>query len=190
MRISDWSSDVCSSDLVQESARRDPRGIRAGVRSRRTQQPPLHRVRGRRTKQRDARPDHCRTARRERAGTKVFLARLPRHETIQGSVPTCRDRKSTRELQSLMRNSYAVFCLKKKKKQQEKNTHNRDLIKQKLTNSQKSESHIHDNKYTSTHTRIIRSTVQRTILTRSLTITHDKPSTQSTTRQFKQLIYQ
>src|SRR3546814_3646210 len=28
----------------------------------------------------------------------------------------CADRKSTRELQSLMRISYAVFCLKKKKK--------------------------------------------------------------------------
>src|SRR3546814_7528318 len=41
------------------------------------------------------------------------------------------DRKSTRsELQSLMRNSYAVFCLKKKNKQiknlTEKNTHTRD----------------------------------------------------------------
>src|SRR3546814_8437209 len=33
--------------------------------------------------------------------------------------PARRDRKSTRELQSLMRISYAVFCLKKKKHAQE-----------------------------------------------------------------------
>src|SRR3546814_8785817 len=105
------------------SARRDPRGIRARVRSRRTPQPPLHRVRGRRTKQRDARPDHCRTARRERAGTKVFMARLPRHETIQ------RSEEHTSELQSLMRISYAVFCLQKKKRIRNNNIHNKYVLK-------------------------------------------------------------
>src|SRR3546814_5868941 len=39
--------------------------------------------------------------------------RLPAFSTVQ--VPVARSEEHTSELQSLMRNSYAVFCLKKKK---------------------------------------------------------------------------
>src|SRR3546814_3907822 len=43
-----------------------------------------------------------------------------------GWVPGAnRSEEHTSELQSLMRISYAVFCLKKKKKKQEKSRHNR-----------------------------------------------------------------
>src|SRR3546814_1797891 len=41
----------------------------------------------------------------------------------EGATATARSEEHTSELQSLMRRSYAVFCLKKKKKQP-KTTHN------------------------------------------------------------------
>src|SRR3546814_7630501 len=43
--------------------------------------------------------------------------RFERHAT---TLPDARSEEHTSELQSLMRNSYAVFCLKKKKKQRNK----------------------------------------------------------------------
>src|SRR3546814_4748743 len=39
------------------------------------------------------------------------------HQMIVGDRPPCRSEEHTSELQSLMRISYAVFCLKKKKQQ-------------------------------------------------------------------------
>src|SRR3546814_6651347 len=72
MRISDWSSDVCSSDLA---ARHWPRA--GQMRSVRVSTPPRN-------------PPHL---------------HLPEKE---------RSEEHTSELQSLMRISYAVFCLKKK----------------------------------------------------------------------------
>src|SRR3546814_1275838 len=85
MRISDWSSDVCSSDLVR-----------------------LHQVFG---------------------GDAEFVGLLDQAVLLQGGgedgtrlVGECggfvveRSEEHTSELQSLMRISYAVFCLKKKKK--------------------------------------------------------------------------
>src|SRR3546814_7035329 len=121
MRISDWSSDVCSSDLCgryrgrRRAGRRDgnpPRSAddRAAARwhpgrSRRRTEcrkiNPSQRVGGTRCRDRitdlgdDARSDrHTRGARRHRS------------------------EEHTSELQSLMRISYAVFCLKNKKKNQ------------------------------------------------------------------------
>src|SRR3546814_4256923 len=101
MRISDWSSDVCSSDLADTEIAGDlhtigNEGIRAvmrdGRRHRRPHQvgimlPALQRL---------ADVLHAHLVRREA----VFLDRSEEH---------------TSELQSLMRISYAVFCLKKKK---------------------------------------------------------------------------
>src|SRR3546814_3082173 len=43
---------------------------------------------------------------------------------LGGEPQLQRSEEHTSELQSLMRNSYAVFCLKKKKKQKTKNTTN------------------------------------------------------------------
>src|SRR3546814_4921108 len=86
MRISDWSSDVCSSDLsvVGHRARADRKGLAGAVR------PHLR-----------PRPETTGRAPRARARERDQSARSEEH---------------TSELQSLMRISYAVFCLKKKNK--------------------------------------------------------------------------
>src|SRR3546814_4893651 len=79
MRISDWSSDVCSSDLHRPLADGARRSCPADVL--RDRHPPL-----------------------------VAERRL--------EAPKAREQRSdehTSELQSLMRISYAVFCLKKKR---------------------------------------------------------------------------
>src|SRR3546814_3322877 len=46
----------------------------------------------------------------------------------QNSLPLDRSEEHTSELQSLMRISYAVFCLKKKKKQTTTTQHNKQLL--------------------------------------------------------------
>src|SRR3546814_6705232 len=107
MRISDWSSDVCSSDLG-ESIRRPA-------------------------------TQHCGDIRRPCIGRQIRQQAGPRHGarieptfvdlhapdiTVEQIVEAGRDagqrifersEEHTSELQSLMRISYAVFCLKKKK---------------------------------------------------------------------------
>src|SRR3546814_7035223 len=93
MRISDWSSDVCSSDLDREEA---------GTRIRRDE---LHADDG--TRRQAARPDGH------------LSRRLPAARRLGQRDP--RSEEHTSELQSLMRNSYAVFCLKKKNKSQNTN---------------------------------------------------------------------
>src|SRR3546814_4447628 len=111
MRISDWSSDVCSSDL--NCAPVNPR--------RRSRLEPTY---------------------GESCGTKLLAQRAGRLLTSPPAFPnilpseqltvkesTCRENRGfgmqqrsirseehTSELQSLMRNSYAVFCLTKKNK--------------------------------------------------------------------------
>src|SRR3546814_1472481 len=94
MRISDWSSDVCSSDLSYrrsgrlavgaDRARHVRRSFRGGVRDRQE----LHR--------------HGAAPRFTRRAATPDIGRVDRSE------------EHTSELQSLMRISYAVFCLKKK----------------------------------------------------------------------------
>src|SRR3546814_10193137 len=155
MRISDWSSDVCSSDL-------QPRRLAAG----RTQN------RARRKCARGAGPratgggagrhrlrNRCAGDEGRRGGGHVprrkpfqdqLSARDPPHRqppgrgTIQGlsSVASgqgrfraiwirreVRSEEHTSELQSLMRISYAVFCLKKKKHKKQQ-----DLVRQQTVN--------------------------------------------------------
>src|SRR3546814_8786392 len=117
MRISDWSSDVCSSDLRQR--RRGP--------------PRRHRPR------RPAAQELMRTIAPEGQGTTMSTIRLlvcvlliaasgcqqQAAATAAQSMPSAtemlRSEEHTSELQSLMRISYAVFCLKKQKKT-ERNT--------------------------------------------------------------------
>src|SRR3546814_1581003 len=120
MRISDWSSDVCSSDLPPSPSGEEQRDLRAcslvaaGWAIRISfitapaisapaapaapaspppapRPPPLRRP-PRASAPRAARPGNARTA------------------------PPARSEEHTSELQSLMRISYAVFCLKKKNK--------------------------------------------------------------------------
>src|SRR3546814_3049182 len=93
MRISDWSSDVCSSDLFARCTRRS-----------------------------------AKTAQRlfsslgEMTRINLLLRRLTGSRVCRSdgdilSVVRTRSEEHTSELQSLMRISYAVFCLKKKNKQ-------------------------------------------------------------------------
>src|SRR3546814_5187637 len=122
MRISDWSSDVCSSDLTPAARSTFPmRPLSAPPTPTEQTQPETSGGRPHAPKRGAARSlsprhpkgdlhaqgaiaesgDHCRTAKLLR----VWLS-------------DGRSEEHTSELQSLMRNSYAVFCLKKKK-----NTH-------------------------------------------------------------------
>src|SRR3546814_5836051 len=104
MRISDWSSDVCSSDLRSRTVPTAPRAVSVAV---------------------EALPRTVPTAPREVWPTKsvptACASRLPLPEAEPEPValpPTVRPSRSEEhksEHQSLMRNSYDVFCLKKKK---------------------------------------------------------------------------
>src|SRR3546814_8977583 len=103
MRISDWSSDVCSSDL------------RAGIGGKR-----------------------CLSRTRVDQGPRYILLIACRQHLSHFPLPRCgvrdtgvkgkriRSEEHTSELQSLMRISYAVFCLTKKKEQ---NTELQSLIR-------------------------------------------------------------
>src|SRR3546814_1649622 len=115
MRISDWSSDVCSSDLVEilkledifrirqplvvaefvahigqdQQARRDPQRQPGDVDDR------ISAVLGKRAQ-----------------GDREIIA--PHRTDPSSRLRPRRSEEHTSELQSLMRNSYAVLCLKKK----------------------------------------------------------------------------
>src|SRR3546814_6590936 len=124
MRISDWSSDVCSSDLhvlhqvnaparaVEFIAKQNIGGTGGGAET------AMH-----------AFADHCFRCPHRRIG-ELFGREISLHAPPPGNgrsrkyqrdrtrgVPgEARSEEHTSELQSLMRISYAVFCLKKKKK--------------------------------------------------------------------------
>src|SRR3546814_10068613 len=112
MRISDWSSDVCSSDLLQWTRP-----------SRRKERP----------------QNQARLAKKDTSCTRLNEDQQPgpvnRHDqraiawstfrqrclacgaaSDQSEIAVCRSEEHTSELQSLMRISYAVFCLNKKHK--------------------------------------------------------------------------
>src|SRR3546814_1944981 len=114
MRISDWSSDVCSSDLSLDlRGSRSPRGL-AFLRQRGGQR---LRAQGYGPGLAAALPDlgYCdrslRNAHRLPARYRDDRGKSRPHRSAQ----TRRSEEHTSELQSLMRISYAVFCLKKKK---------------------------------------------------------------------------
>src|SRR3546814_2343587 len=119
MRISDWSSDVCSSDLP----------ARGASHAHASQTPFVH--------QRDHFLDrhvqqlrHLSGGEEARAGGRAVghvpimtgpprmplsaRAAVDKHGRRSGDRSTIRSEEHTSELQSLMRISYAVFCLKKK----------------------------------------------------------------------------
>src|SRR3546814_9473694 len=115
MRISDWSSDVCSSDLayIHERYRRPlrERMIRALLA---WVLPHPRRFRAALSLARLARPGapllwRIKALRPFAAMLTLAPARVPSQAAI------ARSEEHTSELQSLMRISYAVFCLKKKK---------------------------------------------------------------------------
>src|SRR3546814_1879274 len=100
MRISDWSSDVCSSDLafgiLKVSHRRD-----------------IHQA---------PKAETVDAVSRLHTGTGFAFACGPAveqsFEILAPLSKVCRSEEHTSELQSLMRISYAVFCLKKKTQRQ------------------------------------------------------------------------
>src|SRR3546814_2413222 len=148
MRISDWSSDVCSSDLDerldhrgfthQRPARSDSLSRKSGQRQRDSPAPRFrhnqkeekHRLLGLRPagSRPSAAPDRfsdppTRHPHDEPASPARFLLErgsFKRCASIAATAPAApsqlaRSEEHTSELQSLMRISYAVFCLKKKK---------------------------------------------------------------------------
>src|SRR3546814_6956144 len=104
MRISDWSSDVCSSDLQAMGAHRTHRHGRSSLRpyiQQRWIPAPEDRL-----SPHGLGPEQC-----------VDIGRIASPISTTPSTPssqTLRSEEHTSELQSLMRISYAVFCLKKK----------------------------------------------------------------------------
>src|SRR3546814_1287873 len=105
MRISDWSSDVCSSDLV----RLTPKGIRTHLGLNR----PIYRQ--------TAASGHFG---RQANGDAFPWERTDLTDKLKAAFPLqfSRSDEHTSELQSLLRISYAVFCLNKKTS----NIHNQD----------------------------------------------------------------
>src|SRR3546814_1924725 len=130
MRISDWSSDVCSSDLGDRQRHRiDPADERdhlvaelddaavlcvlaeddvGDLGRERREQPALQ----------GAQELRRGILRVDRVGILVFVLRRRDAEQMRGiervAAETGRSEEHTSELQSLMRISYAVFCLKNK----------------------------------------------------------------------------
>src|SRR3546814_9801272 len=120
MRISDWSSDVCSSDLdwltcfADELNRAlveaDHRALRIGV-FRIEIEHILHAGNVLAVDRRHA--PHLLAP-----GLELVLGQAPTHRLAREGV--VRSEEHTSELQSLMRNSYAVFCWKKNNKTETK----------------------------------------------------------------------
>src|SRR3546814_6794376 len=109
MRISDWSSDVCSSDLFLNRRSIDEAGIAL-----------LERAASKHKSVALLMLDldnfkNVNDVHGHAAGDLVLQTAAKRIESLMPpSALTARSEEHTSELQSLMRISYAVFCLKKK----------------------------------------------------------------------------
>src|SRR3546814_3048934 len=108
MRISDWSSDVCSSDLRY-------RGLLTRTLVECLQEAQKLARLDRLKTIWDAAPRESRRIVAVRNEYVRGLARLNAQAEALAFVNNVRSEEHTSELQSLMRISYAVFCLKKKK---------------------------------------------------------------------------
>src|SRR3546814_4558197 len=119
MRISDWSSDVCSSDLLGLRIRRQLGPVEVEVDRVGAGHRLNHRGRRRRCRCRRRLPLEAGHRCLEAIATGRDIVRLEvllllLHPAVEGHLGL-RSEEHTSELQSLMRNSYAVFCWKKKK---------------------------------------------------------------------------
>src|SRR3546814_6273018 len=111
MRISDWSSDVCSSE--------SPSVANPGCRLSRSRGDTNETVKSR-VAPRDSRTNDvgCRTVEPSRPLPWQKAQPMARKNFLPLADGRWRSEEHTSELQSLMRISYAVFCLKKKKEYQ------------------------------------------------------------------------
>src|SRR3546814_7928119 len=108
MRISDWSSDVCSSDLDENALQFDGKEADAFRALRDFVQERLEHP--------GASPAPASVADElTKLANLRDLGILTLEEFAQQKARLLRSEEHTSELQSLMRISYAVFCLKKKK---------------------------------------------------------------------------
>src|SRR3546814_10185769 len=109
MRISDWSSDVCSSDLTSARLiKSPPKPFNSVSRKYRNSGTLFTRVQGQHGPV--AMTSSCLAV---NSPLHLYLARAATcHRPVAAQR---RSEEHTSELQSLMRISYAVFCLKKKK---------------------------------------------------------------------------
>src|SRR3546814_4248422 len=103
MRISDWSSDVCSSDLLIERFEHVGDEARGAA-----PQPAAFGRGGEELADRRRDIDAAHPSRDDRGSQEIGTQE-------RGERGADRSEEHTSELQSLMRISYAVFCLKKKK---------------------------------------------------------------------------
>src|SRR3546814_6075413 len=125
MRISDWGSDVCSSDLTakagqrggnREVARQDwaiAGGTRFFGESLRSMSVAWRRSKIEMTHQHLSIATQCRLLSISRSS--YYYTPVPETEETLALMTEIRSEEHTSELQSLMRISYAVFCLKNKK---------------------------------------------------------------------------
>src|SRR3546814_8279030 len=110
MRISDWSSDVCSSDLYTHRQKADQREMPRAGDPQGALLAPVHQM---------PPGPGCMSAalvRLRRAGRDQRHLLQPGGVHLTHHLPDKRSEEHTSELQSLMRISYAVFSLKKKRK--------------------------------------------------------------------------
>src|SRR3546814_5150779 len=110
MRIGDWSSDVCSSDLDMPVSRRSGSEIERPERG-----DPERGESGIAIPRRQRRDDRGQRLARHRRRDGALVEHVGR-AVGERTDALGRSEEHTSELQSLMRTSYAVFSLKKKKK--------------------------------------------------------------------------
>src|SRR3546814_9860833 len=118
MRISDWSSDLCSSDLGWPSQRDDresAQSLRRRIRLRVYGSAGRRPRRGAKSAQELCLPRRLSQAHHSCRGDGKNNRTSPGHDCERAGSKD-RTEEQTYELQSLMRISYAVICLKKKKK--------------------------------------------------------------------------
>src|SRR3546814_6049970 len=119
MRISDWSSDVCSSDLLGRGVRRRLPAVKVFRPVRLIEYADQHDAHARLhrmdTQHRVAYRQHAGVNHRDHIRCCGIACQLV--EVFVG-----RSEEHTSELQSLMRRSYADFCLKKKRQKQKSNS--------------------------------------------------------------------
>src|SRR3546814_9432004 len=133
MRISDWSSDVCSSDLdgfvgdpyasdkpkftiTAQNYEQYKDNLTPGQIAMLKRYPDSYRLPVYETRRSAAMPQHVYDAATRNATQTNMVRGGNGLENFEKAVAFPRSEEHTSELQSLMRISYAVFCLKKKKK--------------------------------------------------------------------------